>query len=215
MVSFSNYSYEPSLGSRLAAGKPLIENADVAQVLLAKLLQMRTDIAWLQEETKAKNLGVGEVIHSDFFQANDQVKSGSVNLMITSPPYMNNYHYVRNTRPQLYWLSFIASPSEQKYLETQNFGPYWQNVREAEPVALRFEFRGLEKILRRLRETRRIEALMEDLAGRIMLHPTSTTVFVLCLSLDDYSPLVGWELWSSGTLSYKDWTFARRKSWER
>ena len=154
MVSFSNYTYEPSLGSRLAAGKPLVENADVAQILLAKLLQMRTDIAWLQEETKGKNLGVGEVIHANFFQANDRVEPGSVNLMITSPPYMNNYHYVRNTRPQLYWLSFIASPSEQKYLETQNFGPYWQNVREAEPVALRFEFRDLERILKKLRETR-------------------------------------------------------------
>jgi len=154
MVSFSNYSYEPSLGSRLAAGKPLVENADVAQVLLAKLLQMRTDIAWLQEETKGKILGVGEVIHSDFFQASDRVEPGTVNLMVTSPPYMNNYHYVRNTRPQLYWLSFIASPSEQKYLEIQNFGPYWQNVREAEPVALNFEFRDLEKVLKRLRETR-------------------------------------------------------------
>jgi hypothetical protein len=67
---------------------------------------------------------------------------------------MNNYHYVRNTRPQLYWLSFIAGPSEQKYLETQNFGPYWQNVRDSEPVTLRFGFRDLEKILKKLRETR-------------------------------------------------------------
>ena len=154
MVSFSNYTYEPSLGSRLAAGKPLVENADVAQVLLAKLLQMRTDIAWLQEETKGRDLGMGQVVHSDFFQATSRVEQGSVNLMVTSPPYMNNYHYVRNTRPQLYWLSFIAGPSEQKYLETQNFGPYWQNVRDSEPVTLRFGFRDLEKILKKLRETR-------------------------------------------------------------
>ena len=45
MVSFSNYSYEPSLGSRPAAGKPLIHDADVGRVLLTKLHQMRTDIA--------------------------------------------------------------------------------------------------------------------------------------------------------------------------
>lgn len=154
MVSFSNYSYEPSLGSRLAAGKPLIDNADVAQILLGKLYQMRTDIAWVQGETKGKTLGRGEVVHSDFFQENDRIEQGAVDLMVTSPPYMNNYHYVRNTRPQLYWLNFVSSPAEQKYLETQNFGPYWQNVREAAPVALKFELRDLEKILKKLRETR-------------------------------------------------------------
>jgi hypothetical protein len=154
MVTFSNYTYEPSLGSRPAVGKPLVENADVAQVLLAKLSQMRTDIAWLQEETKGKKVGMSEVIHSDFFRANGQVESGTVDLVVTSPPYMNNYHYVRNTRPQLYWLNFISSPAEQRYLETQNFGPYWQNVREAAPVALKFELREIEKILRKLRERR-------------------------------------------------------------
>jgi len=154
MVSVSNYTYEPSLGSRVAAGKPLVENADVAQVLLGKLFQMRTDVAWIQEETKGRSLGKGEVIHSDFFQANGQVEPGTVDLMVTSPPYMNNYHYVRNTRPQLYWLNFISNPSEQKYLETQNFGPYWQNVRGSAPVDLKFELRELEKILKRLRETR-------------------------------------------------------------
>jgi hypothetical protein len=154
MVSFSNYSYEPSLGSRLAAGKPLIDNADVAQILLGKLYQMRTDIAWVQEETKGKSLGGGEVVHSNFFQGNTRIDPDSVDLMVTSPPYMNNYHYVRNTRPQLYWLNFVSSPAEQKYLETQNFGPYWQNVREAAPIALKFELRDLEKILKKLRETR-------------------------------------------------------------
>jgi hypothetical protein len=67
---------------------------------------------------------------------------------------MNNYHYVRNTRPQLYWLNFISSPGEQKYLETNNFGQYWQTVRDIEPIALMFEHRGLSRILKELREIR-------------------------------------------------------------
>jgi len=154
MVSFSNYSYEPSLGSRSAVGKPLIENADVGQVLLAKLFQMRTDIAWMQEETKGKILGKGRVIQSDFFKANGHLEPETVDLMITSPPYMNNYHYVRNTRPQLYWLNFISSPSEQKYLEIGNFGQYWQTVRESSPIPLAFEHHELEKTLKNLREIR-------------------------------------------------------------
>lgn len=154
MVSVSNYSYEPSLGSRPAAGKPLVEDADVAQVLLSKLHQMRADIAWAQDEMQGKRLGAGRVINADFFSANGELETGTADLMVTSPPYMNNYHYVRNTRPQLYWLNFISSPGEQKHLETNNFGQYWQTVRDAEPVALAFEHRRLERILKQLRATR-------------------------------------------------------------
>jgi len=154
MVSFSNYSYEPSLGSRPAAGKPLIVEADVAHVLLTKLRHMRADLVWLKEETQGKCLGTGRVINADFFSEHGQLETGSVHLMVTSPPYMNNYHYVRNTRPQLYWLNFIASPGEQKYLEIHNFGQYWQTVRDAGPVPLAFDYPGLAKTLEQLRSTR-------------------------------------------------------------
>lgn len=154
MVSFSNYSYEPSLGSRPAAGKPLIEKADVGGILLGKLHQMRADIAWMQEEMCSKPIGTARIINADFFRDNEQLETNSVNLMVTSPPYMNNYHYVRNTRPQLYWLNFISSPREQNYLEINNFGRYWQTVRDAESVALTFKHRKLEMILDQLRRTR-------------------------------------------------------------
>jgi hypothetical protein len=154
MVSFSNYSYEPSLGSRPAAGKPLVEDAEVGRVLLTKLYQMRADIAWVQEEKQGQCVGQGRVINADFFTANGQLTTGVADLAITSPPYMNNYHYVRNTRPQLYWLNFISSPDDQRHLETGNFGQYWQTVRQAKPVALAFEHGGLEKSLRQLRATR-------------------------------------------------------------
>lgn len=154
MVSFSNYTYEPSLGSRPAAGKPLIEDADVRHVLLSKLHQMRADIAWLQQETRGKHCGTGRVINSDFFNAQEQVAAGTVNLLVTSPPYMNNYHYVRNTRPQLYWLNFMSSPRDQRYLECNNFGQYWQTVRGAEPLPLAFGHRRLEKLIAQLRQTR-------------------------------------------------------------
>ncbi len=154
MVSFSNYTYEPSLGSRPGAGKPLIEEADVGRVLLNKLLQMKADIAWLRETMQAKPVGIARVINADFFSQSEELESGSVNLMVTSPPYMNNYHYVRNTRPQLYWLNFISCPREQSHLEVNNFGQYWQTVRDSHPIALVFEHRKLEKILSQLRQIR-------------------------------------------------------------
>lgn len=155
MVSFSNYTYEPSLGSRPGAGKPLVDDANVAEVLLAKLHQMREDIRWAEEETRGGGeLGDGEVHHGDFFSENRRLLDNSVDLMITSPPYLNNYHYVRNTRPQMYWLSLLAAPNEQRYLEEQNFGKFWQTVRGQEQVHLDFEHLDLERFLTRLRKVR-------------------------------------------------------------
>ncbi len=49
MVSFSNYTYEPSLGSRPGAGKPLVEKADVHSTILRKLSEMVSDIRWIKE----------------------------------------------------------------------------------------------------------------------------------------------------------------------
>src|SRR5439155_2240873 len=68
----------------------------------------------------------GRVISDSFLNALHHLDARSVDLIVTSPPYVNNYHYVRNTRPQLFWLGFVRKPSELKQLETQNFGKYWQ-----------------------------------------------------------------------------------------
>lgn len=155
MVSFSNYTYEPSLSSRPGAGKPLIADADVGVVLLAKLRQMRVDIEWLRSEVDGRRFGVGSVYDEDFFEGHRRLEDASVRLMVTSPPYLNNYHYVRNTRPQLYWLSLITSPKDQGPLEHKNFGTYWQVARDKEHVPLTFEHKELDQILSRLRETHR------------------------------------------------------------
>lgn len=147
MVSFSNYTYEPSLSSRPGAGKPLIENADVASTIIDKLRQMRADIEWLRCEANGTKPGSGHVYNEDFFTGEQRLESGSINLMVTSPPYLNNYHYARNTRPQLYWLGLISSPEEQRPLEEKNFGTFWQIAREKEHISLTFEHRGLDRTL--------------------------------------------------------------------
>lgn len=152
MVSFSNYSYEPSLSSRPGSGKPLIEDADVAKALLEKLRQIRADIEWLRAEANGTAHGDGHIYNEDFFAGVQRVETGSVDLMITSPPYLNNYHYARNTRPHLYWLGLISSPEEQRPLEEKNFGTFWQIAREKERVKLAFRHVKLERILGQLRK---------------------------------------------------------------
>lgn len=144
MVSFSNYTYEPSLGSRPAAGKPLIKDADVVGVLLAKLSEMYEDlceIAFIELPGQRYEVRQGSFMHS-------QLPPESVDLVITSPPYLNNYHYLRNTRPQLYWLGFAKNPKDLRYLEEDNYGKFWQTVREPRYQAkLIFESPWLEELL--------------------------------------------------------------------
>jgi hypothetical protein len=155
MVSFSNYTYEPSLGSRPGAGRPLVEKADVHSTILSKLSEMVSDIRWMTERTgTATSIPRAKVLNDDFLKSKNLLPPSSVDLMVTSPPYMNNYHYVRNTRPQLFWLSLISSPKELRKLEEANFGKYWQTVRDDEPLELNFDHPELSRTLAALRQTR-------------------------------------------------------------
>lgn len=152
MVSLSNYSYEPSLSSRPAVGKPTQDDAPVAESIVAKLLAMKSDVAWFREELdRFARTPQGRVIPDNFLSALQHLPPASVDLLVTSPPYLNNYHYVRNTRPQLFWLGFVRKPSELKRLEDQNFGKYWQTVRDREKVPLDFDHPGLEELLAEIR----------------------------------------------------------------
>ena len=159
MVDFSNYSYEPSLGTRPGAGKSLIDDANVEQILEIKLRQMIEDIAELQTETGASRredsrcipVQKWRVYESSFLEAADCISPKSVDLVVTSPPYMNNYHYVRNSRPQLFWTGLVQSSSELKKLETGNFGKFWQTVRGQSKIPLNPYLPQLEKEIAELR----------------------------------------------------------------
>ena len=136
MVDFSNYSYEPSLGRKAAAGRPEVDDFPVAGALSAKVRQMADDIAWYRRERAAGPRPEGRVLEKSFLDGYRNIDEGSVDLLITSPPYLNNYHYNRNTRPHLYWLGFCSSPRDMKRLEELNFGTYWQYARDRDRVEL-------------------------------------------------------------------------------
>lgn len=144
MVRYSNYSYEPSLGRRTSAGKEKIEDFPVGQAVLAKLEEMAEDIAWFKGALPADTDPKVQVVCDSFFQYRAHLSPESVDLIITSPPYLNNYHYVRNTRPQLYWLGYARHPHDLKDLEASNFGKYWQTVRAGAPVQLEFSLPGTD-----------------------------------------------------------------------
>lgn len=152
MVSFSNYTYEPSLSSRPGAGKPLLDNASVVDIVSAKLEAMLADVTWLAEQPSVSH--EWDVHERSIMEALDVMEPGSIDLLLTSPPYLNNYHYVRNTRPQMYWLGFASSPADLRKLEETNFGKFWQVVRERASISLEFDMPEIEKKLKRLRKMR-------------------------------------------------------------
>ena len=151
MVSYSNYTYEPSLSSRPGAGKPLLDNASVVEAVAAKLDAMLDDIRWLRGQTVSRDWAVHE---RSIMDALEVLEPRSIDLLLTSPPYLNNYHYVRNTRPQMYWLGFASSPRDLRRLEEANFGTFWQVVRELEPIDLDFEMPELEEKIASIRALR-------------------------------------------------------------
>ena len=136
MVGYSNYSYEPSLGRKASVGRPDVEDDDVAGAIAARLHQMAEDATWYRDIRVEPQREDGRVFERSFFDGYAALEEGSVDLLVTSPPYLNNYHYNRNTRPHLYWLGFCAAPREMKRLEELNFGTYWQNARDQERIDL-------------------------------------------------------------------------------
>ncbi|MCL5957803.1 MAG: site-specific DNA-methyltransferase, partial [Chloroflexi bacterium] len=122
---------------RPAAGREEIEDFPVFQTILDKLREMKSDIAWLQASLPEGEPS-SQVINDSFLRCEDYLPADSVDLIVTSPPYLNNYHYNRNTRPQLYWLGYANQPQDMHRLEQLNFGKFWQTVRELKCVDLEF-----------------------------------------------------------------------------
>jgi hypothetical protein len=152
MVGYSNYSYEPSLGRRVAAGKEPILEADVAATLQAKLQAMCDDVeAWQREVGKGLPQASAHVHLQSYLADPCPLRPGSVDALITSPPYLNNYHYPRNTRPQLYWLGLVSAPQQMKHMEHESFGKFWQTVRAGPEVPLEVDDAELREQIAALR----------------------------------------------------------------
>jgi len=156
MVGVSNYSYEPSLGRRKSAGKDDILDANVAAVVAAKLDEMLTDMAQVQLRMGSlSHAPRAEIFGDSFLTSYDRVASRTVDFLITSPPYLNNYHYVRNTRPHLFWLGLVERRAELKAMEHASFGKFWQTVRAGPRIELEVECAELAEQLDHLRTLRK------------------------------------------------------------
>lgn len=139
MVSYSNYSYEPSLATRASSGKTNIDDFAVGETVFHKLLTIFEDVNWFWKRFPQGLTAPRRLVNDSFFRAQEYLAPDLVDLIVTSPPYLNNYHYNRNTRPHLYWLGYAQHPNDLKALEKANFGTYWQTAREIPRVDLAFD----------------------------------------------------------------------------
>lgn len=155
MVKYSNYSYEPSLGTRRGSGKSDIEDYDVSAVTIQKLLEFLKDIAWIKKTVSNQRIPKSRIINDSFFNYKDHLSKKTVDLIITSPPYLNNYHYNRNTRPQIFWLGFANGPGDLKPLEENNFGNFWQTVRGRERIDPIFDVPDID-LIEKMEQIRKI-----------------------------------------------------------
>jgi hypothetical protein len=153
MVSVSNYSYEPSLTRRAAVDKADILDAPVAHVMAGKLRLMLQDIIWFKEQMRGVSPKPKSwIIPESIFRALGILgRKNFIDLVVTSPPYLNNYHYPRNTRPQLHWLGLTAGSGYKGAREDESFGKFWQTVRGLEPVDLDFSMSDLKRMIELIR----------------------------------------------------------------
>jgi DNA modification methylase len=153
MISFSNYSYEPSLTRRVAVGKTNIEDANVGISMSAKLHLILEDVGWVQGHMRSiERVPMAKVFPKTIFGALETLpRAGFVSLVVTSPPYLNNYHYPRNTRPQLHWLGFTSGTGYNGAREDESFGKFWQTVRVGQSVPLSFDLTELFSVVEEVR----------------------------------------------------------------
>jgi hypothetical protein len=114
---------------------------------------MLEDVKWLKHRIhKVGYMPEAQVFEDSIFSWKQvQKRRAFVDLLVTSPPYLNNYHYPRNTRPQLHWLGFASGPGYAGARESESFGKFWQTVRGLPPIKLDFDMPALGQVIEKIR----------------------------------------------------------------
>ena len=165
---------------------------------------MHEDIGIFQRWTaKHKRTPRARVYPLSYLDHARRVKPHSIDVLITSPPYLNNYHYVRNTRPHLFWLGMVQASSDLKTIEHQSFGQFWQTVRAGPEVRLRPTLPHLAECLEELRARHAEKASTAGADGRTTPRSTLTIASVFVPSREHVCVPVGRLLLSLATISCK------------
>lgn len=141
---------------------------------------MLEDVKNFREQTKPLARQPRAVMHRrNFMDALEILSPGTIDLVLTSPPYLNNYHYVRNTRPQIHWLG-LFEPSLMETLERQNIGKFWQTVRDQPPISLKFAMPEIQSLIDEIRTRNRERKIYGARVGRTTQRLITTIPSISC-----------------------------------
>ena len=93
------------------------------------------------------------------------VPDGAIDAVITSPPYANRMSYIRETRPYMYWLGYLANGADAGELDWRAIGGTWGSATsrladwqaDAAPLPIEDELRS---VLERIKRTRKPNAAL-------------------------------------------------------
>lgn len=111
LIDVSNLKRTPCLGYWKT--KNIDDNAPFV-LFNQKILEMSEDLRWLQLEYKDNLKLKSEVVCANSMNYD---YSGTYDLVVTSPPYMNGLDYVMNYKIEMAWLGFITSHKEAKAIK--------------------------------------------------------------------------------------------------
>jgi len=82
------------------------------------------DVAFILQGASENPSGIGQVLLGDARNP-AAVVTGQFDLIVTSPPYANRMSYIRELRPYMYWLGFLANGRDAGELDWQAIGGTW------------------------------------------------------------------------------------------
>ncbi|MEA5533149.1 site-specific DNA-methyltransferase [Crocosphaera sp. XPORK-15E] len=92
---------------------------------IRKNLQIIADDLYNLNTNIRNHSELNSIILGDSTQSFKEIIPGSVDFIITSPPYPNRYSYVHQTRPQLYFMELLDTVQQATAIDLQSIGGTW------------------------------------------------------------------------------------------
>jgi hypothetical protein len=112
------------------------------------------DVSFVLDGAADNPQGAADVFLGDARDIAATVQNGSIEGVITSPPYANRMSYIRELRPYMYWLGYLTSGREAGEFDWSAIGGTWgiatSRLVEWKRPAERFESELLQPVLKKI-----------------------------------------------------------------
>lgn len=131
------------------------DDVDVLNILITKLDKMESDLCRVQEEMeKGFEPGETEILDIDARHIGAEIRSqsklfdrhGSVDYVITSPPYPAEHDYTRNQRLELVWLGILENNQDLQRIKKRNIRSNTKNIYVADDDGEQLNIRDNSRI---------------------------------------------------------------------